>query len=203
MAVASGFTGLAKPLAKVVATVLILFVTTLCHIAVRPFAHPLLNWLEGAALIGEMFFSAAILARAVPAAVAPRDQNTYDILAVTVNALFLIAVAVILVDRHLEGQLGWTRALIKSKLKEAAAASPEDGDPTATRVLEERGLVEYAAAAEHTTRPAPRLLRQASPSVLLPPLPPRHASGSGTNGRRVFEAIAASGPDNPLRRPNA
>lgn len=81
-----------------------------------------------------MFFSAAILARAVPAAVAPRDQNTYDILAVTVNALFLIAVAVVLVDRHLEGQLGWTRALTKSKLKEAVAVSPEDSDPTATRL---------------------------------------------------------------------
>ena len=61
-------------------------------------------------------------------------RTPYDILAVTVNALFLIARAVVLVDRHLEEQLGWTRALTKSKLKEAVAVSPEDGDPTATRL---------------------------------------------------------------------
>lgn len=225
MAVASGFTGLGMPLAKVVATILILFVSTLCHIVVQPFAMGLLNSMETFAFIGEMFFAAAILARAAPAAVANREKNTFDLVAIAVNALFLVFVAALLVDRRLQGRLGLAVSLERRASGRVMSLPPADASPDEPQLnslrlrsethqpalrlrqsLPQQAALQPFNSAAHVRTEAPaRAL--AAPSLRVERSPTGSFSERlqsfkslfGSSGRQVFAPVRAASGGNQQR----
>lgn len=207
MAVASGFTGLRLPTAKVVSTILILFVSTLLHLAVQPFADAIVNHLELAAFIAEIFFATAVLTRASPMAVAPRERNTFDLLAITVNGAFLLIVAAALLDRQAQGRLGWTEAWLARSKKKGTRGSEAGGTGSTTAGGEDPpphtrlpggagGLQEYLGTAQQAlriTQPAPRpaLFKRSSQHFYVnTPRRPRDADDAVTHGRMTFEPAA-------------
>ena len=140
-AVATGFLGTRSAAAKLVVTLVILFVCAFAQATVKPFAAELqvINVLEFFALVGEGCFSLALVGRlfdGTPFFAQGSEKTLFDMIALLLNLPFLLLLAVHVADRfawsgaHVPG--AWTKWALAAKdaAERKLHTLAEEGDAT-------------------------------------------------------------------------